>query len=176
MTCIYSQVLGEAPQSQSAFVRGFIDDLLKIVFPPGDYESQSAFVRGFIDDARRLYVRTGGSCLRLNPRSCAASSMTALTSRPPLEPIKSQSAFVRGFIDDRPAGAPRPSSGSRSQSAFVRGFIDDGESSGTGTFPGTSQSAFVRGFIDDGSTSRSAWSSRPSLNPRSCAASSMTLH
>ena len=37
-----------------------------------------------------------------------------------------------------------------------------------------SQSAFVRGFIDDTERSTSEGDSAPSLNPRSCAASSMT--
>ena len=36
-------------QSQSAFVRGFIDDLA-LYRETGEPESQSAFVRGFIDD------------------------------------------------------------------------------------------------------------------------------
>ena len=69
---------GEAParperESQSAFMRGFIDDftltsmVLAIV-------SQSAFMRGFIDDF--------GS----------PDDRTAL--------LASQSAFMRGFIDD----------------------------------------------------------------------------
>ena len=43
----------EPLKSQSAFVRGFIDDLH---FPLSrllvEFQSQSAFVRGFIDDAR----------------------------------------------------------------------------------------------------------------------------
>ena len=56
-------------------------------------------MRGFIDDTLNGAVE----CLRrnrLNPRSCAASSMT------PHHPVflhphrRSQSAFMRGFIDD----------------------------------------------------------------------------
>jgi len=39
-------------------------------------ESQSAFVRGFIDDTAFRYTQ-GSAELCLNPRSCAASSMTA---------------------------------------------------------------------------------------------------
>ena len=65
----------EGASSQSAFVRGFIDDA------PARHEarvkatmSQSAFVRGFIDDA--------------------------LTDRDAALDKTSQSAFVRGFIDD----------------------------------------------------------------------------
>ena len=41
--------------------------------------------------------------------------------------------------------------------------------------PELSQSAFVRGFIDDGAGPRRG-GSRPRLNPRSCAASSMTIY
>jgi len=67
----------------------------------GEYadESQSAFVRGFIDDAQALRnSRKAWACL--NPRSCAASSMT-FTSDPNCGlAYTSQSAFVRGFIDD----------------------------------------------------------------------------
>jgi len=60
--------------SQSAFVRGFIDDVMLCVGMFDVMASQSAFVRGFIDD-------TGSSH--------AAKSL-----------VGSQSAFVRGFIDD----------------------------------------------------------------------------
>ena len=38
-------------------------------------QSQSAFVRGFIDDEDVMY-RRAANALSLNPRSCAASSMT----------------------------------------------------------------------------------------------------
>ena len=38
--------------------------------------------------------------MRLNPRSCAASSMTSADVRPHASKLQSQSAFVRGFIDD----------------------------------------------------------------------------
>ena len=41
---------GFALQSQSAFVRGFIDDKLSSVLSLIRSTSQSAFVRGFIDD------------------------------------------------------------------------------------------------------------------------------
>ena len=57
--------------SQSAFVRGFIDDRLR--FPTGRERegSQSAFVRGFIDDSTAS-TPGGRGPRRLNPRSCAA--------------------------------------------------------------------------------------------------------
>jgi len=88
-----------ARRSQSAFVRGFIDDALAksgaVVLPT----SQSAFVRGFIDDMRRHFTLQ--------------------------ELRESQSAFVRGFIDDASAETTEARSSSWSQSAFVRGFIDD---------------------------------------------------
>ena len=62
-----------------------------------------------------------------------------------------------------------------SQSAFVRGFIDDLAKWKAGTDVGRrSQSAFVRGFIDDTRKSKCSALSSRSLNPRSCAASSMT--
>jgi len=38
----------------------------------------------------------------------------------------------------------------------------------------TSQSAFVRGFIDDSGVPARTAGAKPCLNPRSCAASSMT--
>ena len=41
-----------ALESQSAFVRGFIDDETRRRPRPAQRESQSAFVRGFIDDDR----------------------------------------------------------------------------------------------------------------------------
>ena len=42
------------PESQSAFVRGFIDDELDRLLPGVVVAlSQSAFVRGFIDDSKR---------------------------------------------------------------------------------------------------------------------------
>ena len=40
--------------SQSAFVRGFIDDYGDIYFTNCSDTSQSAFVRGFIDDGESL--------------------------------------------------------------------------------------------------------------------------
>jgi len=62
--------------SQSAFMRGFIDDTERSVEPSTDVpESQSAFMRGFIDDPPRR-KRHEAPVDRLNPRSCAASSMT----------------------------------------------------------------------------------------------------
>ena len=39
-------------ESQSAFVRGFIDDVMQEDAILNTEASQSAFVRGFIDDAR----------------------------------------------------------------------------------------------------------------------------
>ena len=63
------------PGSQSAFVRGFIDDRSQRLQLAEDGKSQSAFVRGFIDDATSSDAVRGGFW-------------------------PSQSAFVRGFIDD----------------------------------------------------------------------------
>ena len=60
--------------------------------------SQSAFVRGFIDD--RGKETDMGDVVSLNPRSCAASSMTADRGAGGRPGHGSQSAFVRGFIDD----------------------------------------------------------------------------
>ena len=55
-------------------------------------------MRGFIDDY--ILEHQDDLALRsLNPRSCAASSMTA-GEEMEFKPSKSQSAFVRGFIDD----------------------------------------------------------------------------
>ena len=61
--------------SQSAFVRGFIDDEAAAEFLVEVAGSQSAFVRGFIDD---WLLGPSDRCkgYSLNPRSCAASSMT----------------------------------------------------------------------------------------------------
>ena len=55
-------------------MRGFIDDTRTISSRSVSRTSQSAFMRGFIDDATAMadYVEAA----RLNPRSCAASSMT----------------------------------------------------------------------------------------------------
>ena len=61
--------------------------------------SQSAFVRGFIDDAA-VPVDEARRLPCLNPRSCAASSMTGKMKAPEHYYEVSQSAFVRGFIDD----------------------------------------------------------------------------
>ena len=76
MTGIYA---GTAPtsrrKSQSAFMRGFIDDCITQYAPRTRRgKSQSAFMRGFIDDPP---TRT-----------------TIVIDR------QSQSAFMRGFIDD----------------------------------------------------------------------------
>ena len=57
----------------------------------------------------------------------------------------------------------------------MRGFIDDEEEDEEELFAlQESQSAFVRGFIDDCELIRTASAPSASLNPRSCAASSMT--
>ena len=104
-------------------------------------------MRGFIDDLHipeSLYREREG----LNPRSCAASSMTAARLIVKKSAGESQSAFVRGFIDDEGFDVPKYVS-AESQSAFVRGFIDDFEESHLDDFLAVSQSAFVRGFIDD---------------------------
>ena len=66
----------------------------------GLYASQSAFVRGFIDDSSDKWTDYLPE-LGLNPRSCAASSMTHDADGSGDAPCVSQSAFVRGFIDDR---------------------------------------------------------------------------
>ena len=86
--------------------------------------SQSAFMRGFIDDAGCPGTATP-AWTRLNPRSCAASSMTRREVRLRRPALPSQSAFMRGFIDDlaRPGGGGEGAG--ESQSAFMRGFIDD---------------------------------------------------
>ena len=85
--------------SQSAFMRGFIDDaeLDEQLRTLG--ASQSAFMRGFIDDG---WAAPTASPRRrsLNPRSCAASSMTTDLQRLNRANRQSQSAFMRGFIDD----------------------------------------------------------------------------
>ena len=87
--------------SQSAFVRGFIDDAaLFVIIIVGGLVSQSAFVRGFIDDVPPLLIVTKPGTPCLNPRSCAASSMTARLASSDALTALSQSAFVRGFIDD----------------------------------------------------------------------------
>ena len=88
-------------ESQSAFVRGFIDDTRRRrAVCPASSSSQSAFVRGFIDDRAPIFTRSP-RLRSLNPRSCAASSMTASSaSSPKTTAPTSQSAFVRGFIDD----------------------------------------------------------------------------
>ena len=63
-------------------------------------ESQSAFVRGFIDDSPTPGSRRTKTS-SLNPRSCAASSMTGdVHGIANVDVGVSQSAFVRGFIDD----------------------------------------------------------------------------
>ena len=121
-----SRTGAKAARSQSAFVRGFIDDETGRRIKNNTFVSQSAFVRGFIDDG-------GLDLIVLVPR------------------IRSQSAFVRGFIDD-------DSDDARPLYEFA-----------------WSQSAFVRGFIDDKSPELAAAFSAASLNPRSCAASSMTV-
>ena len=133
--------------SQSAFVRGFIDDVWLADNDQRMPESQSAFVRGFIDDCRSRWSAPSSST-SLNPRSCAASSMTRLGDARIIAVATSQSAFVRGFIDDAPRGC-RSCSSTSSQSAFVRGFIDDAVRRRHPERHGESQSAFVRGFIDD---------------------------
>ena len=86
--------------SQSAFVRGFIDDLEASDDDVRPLLSQSAFVRGFIDDMDEILEACAKHC-SLNPRSCAASSMTPAVRKVHEVQRESQSAFVRGFIDDR---------------------------------------------------------------------------
>ena len=86
--------------------------------------SQSAFVRGFIDDGARFqYARRRTQSL--NPRSCAASSMTRWQVRAvevPVARLNPRSCAASSMTASRrSAGA----GDSRSQSAFVRGFIDD---------------------------------------------------
>ena len=188
-----------APQqcgSQSAFVRGFIDDSVMRWTARCGGKSQSAFVRGFIDDLPLRQVQAFDDlCLNprscaassmtlgvsdpwtvaggLNPRSCAASSMTTPSGTGASRRWSSQSAFVRGFIDDRQELRDIAENGA-SQSAFVRGFIDDCGATFRVKCPVESQSAFVRGFIDDCLDPILQAIKEDSLNPRSCAASSMT--
>ena len=99
MTSWLSKPDKSGPQSQSAFMRGFIDDIEAGTVRESGSKSQSAFMRGFIDDPRRRspIPRPTRS---LNPRSCAASSMTSVSLAERLPDGKSQSAFMRGFIDD----------------------------------------------------------------------------
>ena len=86
-------------------MRGFIDDAEALVVDIDSLKSQSAFVRGFIDDSQPGPRGRNGKG-SLNPRSCAASSMTNDGSCPSASPgSQSQSAFVRGFIDDVPRRA-----------------------------------------------------------------------
>ena len=77
MTEAALKIAVEEAKSQSAFVRGFIDDNILGISAGGySMRSQSAFVRGFIDDLiSKPHMRVRGNW-RLNPRSCAASSMT----------------------------------------------------------------------------------------------------
>ena len=56
----------------------------------------------------------------------------------------------------------------------MRGFIDDGTRDDERREGGPSQSAFMRGFIDDKRERSNSPNAESSLNPRSCAASSMT--
>ena len=51
MTRLLTRPIFASRKSQSAFVRGFIDDRTKSLFNIRSWPSQSAFVRGFIDDA-----------------------------------------------------------------------------------------------------------------------------
>ena len=107
-------------------------------------------MRGFIDDARTT-PRARPSWTRLNPRSCAASSMTADgVFQSVASASLSQSAFMRGFIDDFRGKKYRSGAPAMSQSAFMRGFIDDINDVTIARGEGReSQSAFMRGFIDD---------------------------
>ena len=51
MTCASARPSDPFSESQSAFVRGFIDDAaMGLVARTDPFLSQSAFVRGFIDD------------------------------------------------------------------------------------------------------------------------------
>ena len=52
MTGVDVRVTMRGVSSQSAFVRGFIDDIRRRLLVPQARVSQSAFVRGFIDDER----------------------------------------------------------------------------------------------------------------------------
>ena len=88
-------------------------------------KSQSAFMRGFIDDGREdagyEYEAAG-----LNPRSCAASSMTSLetwTVEFDAERLNPRSCAASSMTQaaSKVHRTQRPGS----QSAFMRGFIDD---------------------------------------------------
>ena len=61
-------------------MRGFIDDAAGARYSLNAELSQSAFVRGFIDDLSYVSPKAVRNA-SLNPRSCAASSMTWI--RPP---------------------------------------------------------------------------------------------
>ena len=109
--------------------------------------SQSAFVRGFIDDIRSTPFWRRGTCC-LNPRSCAASSMTSsiaapCSSRRCLNPRScAASSMTDGVRQVRVRhGRLNPRSCAASSMTFlICSFVKDAKAS---------QSAFVRGFIDD---------------------------
>ena len=106
-------------------------------------------MRGFIDDLEDRWTSVAKP-ERLNPRSCAASSMTRARG---------------GSGPRRPSGLNPRSCAASSMTFEFTSF----------TIPfGMSQSAFMRGFIDDCSTFFRNVCVSSSLNPRSCAASSMT--
>ena len=80
MTPAANRPIPDEALSQSAFVRGFIDDPRSPrCWSTVRSSSQSAFVRGFIDDVTGAAIKTGWAL--------------------------SQSAFVRGFIDDKESHA-----------------------------------------------------------------------
>ena len=59
-----------AAESQSAFVRGFIDDVSFIIrLMDNGYVSQSAFVRGVIDDRRLSAMGEGRSPVSIRVRA-----------------------------------------------------------------------------------------------------------
>ena len=181
--------------SQSAFVRGFIDGEEQLETADALLLSQSAFVRGFIDGGTHGSPRRA-RCLRLNPRSCAASSMAPPLRRREevvgcLNPRSCAASSMAKYRSGAPAirASLNPRSCAASSMAGTRLVIFDTRTE--------SQSAFVRGFIDGerqhGRQGRARqvsirvrarlhrWPDRrvlpmrgaDRLNPRSCAASSM---
>ena len=158
--------------------------------------SQSAFMRGFIDDEMPDLVAKKAT-QSLNPRSCAASSMTSGSSRTsprgcslnPRSCAASSMTSQEGFPGLRVRGLnPRScAASSMTRSGYPRVSRNDGLNprscaASSMTLKNlrpkhsltTSQSAFMRGFIDDFHLICLLVFGIMCLNPRSCAASSMT--
>jgi len=78
MTHLSPRRLTNAEESQSAFVRGFIDDFTEIVSSP---RVDSLNPRSCAASSMTYFLHTWKKAndYSLNPRSCAASSMTYVT-------------------------------------------------------------------------------------------------